>query len=195
MDVDLDRLATDTELCSILAWPFDFRVVTEQPSKTWYSIAGAANPKVIGRDSTGGDFVLLAPFGRVLFAGPDRAASIVATSTPELFSLVTELPYWQSLLKFSGGGQLREMRCAAPVLEEMALESEPELNVLRDIVRSKLNLAIHGDPIGRLHRIIAARGAAVTDSQNRPAGPLCGQCTLDGLLQARADLLPWMPFA
>ncbi len=195
MDIDLDRLAGDNELCSMLAWPFDFRVVTRQPSQTWYSIEGAVSPTVTGRDAAGGDYVLLPPFRRVLFVSSGGAAGIAATSAAELFSLVTELPYWQSLLKFSSGGQLREMRCAAPVLEEMALRSEPELNGLRDIVRSKLNLAIPSDPIGRLHRALAAPAPAVTGPGGKPAGPLCGHCTVDSLLQAKGDLLPWMPFA
>ena len=158
MDIDLVRLAGDSELCSILGWPFDFRVVTEQPPETWYSIEGAGSPRVIGRGSTGGDYVLLPASGRVLFASPERAAGIVAGGAMEFFSLIVELPYWQGLLKFSGGGQLEEMRRAAPELEEMALGSEPGLNVLRDIVRSKLNLAIAGDPVGRLHRAVTACG-------------------------------------
>ena len=195
MDVDLDRLAEDTGIYSILGWPFDFRVVTRQPSQTWYSIEGAGSTRVIGRDLTGGDYVLLAPSGRVLFASREGAAGIVAASVTECFSLIVELPYWQSLLKFSGGGQLWEMRCTAPVLEEMALASDPELNVLRDIVRAKFNLSVPRDAIGRLHRAVTASDAVVTGQYGKLAGPLSGHLTVDGLLESKEGLLPWMPFA
>ncbi len=195
MDIDLVRLAGDSELCSILGWPFDFRVVKEQPPETWYSIEGAGSPRVIGRGSTGGDYVLLPASGRVLFASPERAAGIVAAGAMEFFSLIVELPYWQGLLKFSGGGQLEEMRRAAPELEEMALGSEPGLDVLRDIVRSKLNLAIAGDPVGRLHRAVTASDAVVIDQYGQPAGPLFGCRTVNGLIQVKVANLPWMPFA
>ncbi len=93
-----------------------------------------------------------------LFAS-EGSAGVVARSLDELLTLVVHYPYWQDLLKFSGGGDIVLMRLAAKMSEPDLRADEPEIDIARSQLEKALSLDFSIDSIENLHRSLT------TDSQ------------------------------
>jgi hypothetical protein len=120
MPVDLDALlAANDEVAERLSWIFDFRLDLEAHRTDWFKIDGFETYQHIGREGAGGVFVQL-PDQRILYISSEGQAGVIAADFNAFMQLIVTHPYWQDLLKFSGGGKLAEMRRAAIALEAMA---------------------------------------------------------------------------
>jgi hypothetical protein len=134
----------------------DFELV-EEDAPGWFALASGETPRVIGRDGTGGRFFLhRAACGpeALWYVSSEGQAGVIADSLPAGVQMMVALPYWRDCLKFSGGGDLAQMRKAQAYLEADLLKRRTDL----DALRRKLYRAFYLDPPAAeaLHRAVAA---------------------------------------
>jgi hypothetical protein len=143
----------------------------------WFTVDGVESPRHIGSDSSGSAFVLL-PSQNVLYVSSEGRAGIIAESFEAFIQLVVALPYWRDILKFSGGGDLAEMRRAADALEA-TLDGKGEVNDAREDIRSALALPETDEPIGALYEAVAASDAIVRATDGSPFTTLFNRFSID----------------
>jgi len=143
----------------------------------WFTIDGVEAPRQIGSDGSGGAFVLLPP-QNVLYVSSEGRAGIIADTFEALVQLVVARPYWLDILKFSGGGDLAEMRRAAEALEA-TLDDANEINEAREEIRKSLDLNEADDPVGALYEAIAASDAIVRSTDGSPFTTLFNRFSID----------------
>ena len=67
-------------------------------------------------------------FRKTLFyVSSEGQAGIIASDFTDFIGVIVALPYWLSILKFSGNGNLIEMLRAMPILERDYISSTPEI--------------------------------------------------------------------
>jgi hypothetical protein len=143
----------------------------------WFTIDGIDAPRQIGSDGSGGAFVLLPP-QKVLYVSSEGRAGIVADTFEAFIQLVVARPYWLDILKFSGGGDLQEMRRAAEALEA-TLDDEDVINGAREEIRKGLGLGEADDPVEALYETIAASDAIVRATDGSPFTTLFNRFSID----------------
>ena len=143
----------------------------------WFTIDGVESPRHIGSDRSGSAFVLL-PSQNVLYVSSEGRAGIIAESFEAFIQLVVAHPYWRDILKFSGGGDLAEMRRAAAALEA-TLDDEGKVNEAREDIRGALTLPEAGEPIGALYEAVAASDAIVRATDGSPFTTLFNRFSID----------------
>jgi hypothetical protein len=178
MPLSPDALAVDTEAVERLCWSFDFRLETDLDQTGWFTVDGAKAFRPIGRDGAGGVFALLPPSQHVLYVSSEGQAGIVAANFDEFIQLIVACPYWQDLLKYSGGGSLAEMRRAAAALYS-AFDDDDDINEARDYLISKIRLTRPPDPVGALHRAVSASAITVRAPDGDPCATLFNDFTID----------------
>jgi hypothetical protein len=177
MPVDFDTLLANAEVTERLSWTFDYRIEAEPRAPYWFTVDGVSEFQHLGRDSTGGEFVRL-PDKRILYASSEGEVGIIAADFNAFIELIVTHPYWQGILKFSGGGKLAEMRRAAIALEARALVQEGDLEEARAFVKSQLGLEQPTDAVGALHRAISTSGV-VARAYGAPCVSLFNRFTID----------------
>jgi hypothetical protein len=90
----------------------------------------------------------------LLFVSSEGRAGIIGKNLMEGLSIVVAMPYWEECLKFSGGGQLSEMRRAVSFLEADYLRDEPNLNTIRQTLHKHLALENITDPTLSLYTAV-----------------------------------------
>lgn len=143
----------------------------------WFTIDGLEGPRHVGSDGSGSAFVLL-PSQTVLYVSSEGRAGIIAKSFEAFIQLVLARPYWRDILKFSGGGDLAEMRRAADALEA-TLDDEDEVNEAREDIRGALALPGADDPVGALYEAVAASDAIVRATDGCPFTTLFNRFSID----------------
>ncbi|WP_198964197.1 hypothetical protein [Bradyrhizobium sp. Y36] len=149
-------------------------VPDEEP---WFTVDGVESPRQIGSDGSGGAFVLM-PQRNVLYVSSEGRAGIIAGTFEAFVQLVVARPYWLDILKFSGGGDLQEMRRAAEALEA-TLDDEDEINETREEIRRSLDLGEADDPVVALYEAIAASDAIVRATDGSPFTTLFNRFSID----------------
>lgn len=149
-------------------------VPDEEP---WFTIDGVENPRQIGSDGSGGAFVLLPP-QNVLYVSSEGRAGMIADSFEAFVQLVVARPYWLDILKFSGGGELQEMRRAAEALEA-TLDDEDDVNEAREEIRDNLGLGVPDDPVVALYEAVAASDTIVRATDGSPFTTLFNRFSID----------------
>jgi len=177
MPVDFDALLARPEVTERLSWTFDFRLETEPRAPYWFTVDGVSELQHLGRDSSGGEFVRL-PDSTVLYASSEGEVGIIAADFNAFIQLIVTHPYWRDILKFSGGGELAEMRRAAIALEAVALVDEDDLEEAREFVKSQLGLNEPADAVGALHRAVSMSGM-VARAYGAPCVSLFNRFTID----------------
>jgi hypothetical protein len=189
MPVDLNALlAANDEVAERLSWIFDFRLELEAHQSDWFTIDGFETHRHIGREGAGGVFVQL-PDQRILYISSEGQAGIIASDFNAFMQLIVTHPYWQDLLKFSGGGKLAEMRRAAIALKAMTADEEEDLEEAREYVKSELTLKEPVDAIAALHRAVSTSNVIVRSSfDGNPAQSLFNTFTADSSPSLRPHL-------
>ncbi|MBB4426496.1 hypothetical protein GGD66_005066 [Bradyrhizobium sp. CIR48] len=160
-----------------VAWLFSLDVSFAPDEEPWFTIDGIESPRQVGSDGSGGTFVLL-PSQNVLYVSSEGRAGIIADTFEAFVQLVVARPYWLDILKFSGGGDLAEMRRAAEALEA-TLDDEDEINEAREEIRMNLALGEADDPVGALYEAIAASDAIVRATDGSPFTTLFNRFSID----------------
>ena len=151
-----------SEVVEVLGWPFDFEVDPDiVDSRADFTIAGIQFYEVIAGDGSGNRFVLPGSPGDatrpLLFIDHECVAGVIGTTLAEGVQVIVTLPYWRDLLKFSGSGDLDEMRRARDLFEGefedeiRELEEGFDLAAARARIRTALALPPLPDPVATLH--------------------------------------------
>jgi len=138
-----------------LDWPFDFSLPRGDDDYDWIQLKPATPYTVVAGEGTGGVFLTygtgdleLLP---VLHATSEGQAGKVASNLTEWLAILMAIPYWRDLLKFSGGGDLDEMRKTAIFMEREYAEEYDELPAARQRIMDVLPIPTLDDPIKVLH--------------------------------------------
>lgn len=97
----------------LLAWPFDFSIDEIPSDPIWFRAEPPTKLLPIAGEGSGGVYALIEEDGSVLFVDSEGSGGIVAPSLEAFLQIIVSHPYWRDLLKFSGGGDLVEMKKAA----------------------------------------------------------------------------------
>ncbi|MBS7531575.1 hypothetical protein IC619_013890 [Hazenella sp. IB182353] len=157
-----NKIIAHPDLVEILTWPFDFEVIkpyaiSEEPDLKVREVA-----TVIAKDGTGGIFALWGEGQQVdncpiVYIGSEGEAGMIAHNFHECISLTTQHPYWRDMLKYSGGGQLKEMYKVLSLLEVELLEEEPDIELMRERLISTLQLNIEMDLVEQLFYAVSSK--------------------------------------
>jgi hypothetical protein len=172
MPLSPETLTANAEVLERLSWTFELRVTTDDREPVWFSVDGGEGIRRIARNGAGGVFALISGSPRVLYVSSEGAAGIVAADLDEFIALVAACPYWHDLLKFSGNGNLDEMRRAGTVDDE-------ELEEARAVLKSELGLAELADPVGSLHHAVSTSDLIIRDQYGSPFVSLFNSFIID----------------
>jgi hypothetical protein len=165
----LQRLRTSSEAKRILEYDFDFVPVATATKSSLFQFRGGTSCELVGTDASGGEFALCddgsLPTRPMLYASSEGQAGILARGLESGLSTIIDLPYWYDCLKFSGGGQLAEMRRVVPFAESDLLAETPEIASSRRALRTILDLGQLPDPVLELHASLTELSALY---------PVCG---------------------
>ena len=143
------------DLYDDLAWPFDFDMRGIPTDPLWFTVKPETTLIPLAGEGTGGLFAIVQDTGEILFVDSEGSGSIIAPSLEELLLIFVCHPYWRDLLKFSGGGSLREMRRVLPFAEADYYHDEPDARPAGDKIRASLGLPETGDMVDILHQSIS----------------------------------------
>jgi hypothetical protein len=183
-----------SDVVEFLSWPFDFEMDPATiDSRADFTIAGIRGFEIIAGDGSGNRFVLPGspddPTRPLLFVDHECFAGVIGATLAEGVQVIVTLPYWRDLLKFSGGGDLDEMRRARDIFEGefedeiLELEKDFDLAAARARIQSALALPPLHDPVASLH-------ASVTRFERRFETTFIGGDACDSLFgpsRYRAD--------
>jgi hypothetical protein len=160
----------DTRAADLLGWPFDIELDPALlDDKPFFRLADGTPYELVAGDGAGNYYALLGAPGAeprpLLYVCHEGQAGVIGRSFEEAIRLIVDLPYWRDLVKFSGGGDLAEMRRAWEIFErEMPVyipEEEPGIDELRAEVREALSLTPLPDPVATLHANVTAYQSSV----------------------------------
>jgi hypothetical protein len=154
----LNILRTESSLRPLLERNFDFSPRPAQAKSSLFHLADDASFELIGSDASGGEFVLCAsgqlPRRPLLFVSSEGQAGVIGRNLEEGLSTIIAIPFWMDCLKFSGGGQLVEMRRVIPLSEAEMLEDSPRFDSSRQVLKTRLELQPLIDPVQTLHKAV-----------------------------------------
>lgn len=154
--IHLEELKKNTQVVDDLAWPYDFDLGRVYPDTSWITLRPPVKFHVLAGDGAGGVFLA---YGEgtpedlpVLHATSEGQAGKIANSLRDAVALHIQLPYWRDLLKFSGDGDLAQMRRASPFLESEYSEDIPELTDAKARLLAALDVPVLDDPVAYLYQ-------------------------------------------
>jgi hypothetical protein len=178
--ITLDDLLRSPSAMHDLALHFEFDVSRAGRDHAWIRLAPRQALTVVAGDSSGGVFIAYGD-GEIeqlpiLYASSEGQAGRLASSLAELLALMMALPRWHDLLKFSGNGDLEEMRKTARLLEQDGPDDE-ELPTATQRLMDMLALPVLADPVKLLHDGVHAGECKVIADDGSPYVSLFGQFT------------------
>jgi len=189
MPLTPETLAANEDAVERLDWMFGFRIDIEPAEPVWFKVDGIERIRPIGQDGAGGVFAML-PDSRVLYVSSEGEAGVLAADFKAFIELVAACPYWHDILKYSGQGQLSEMRRAAAALAAMNCDEEDEdLKEARDFLKSRFGIDEPADPVGALHEVVSTSDVVVRTPHGNACTTLFNGFTIDNapLLRDFAD--------
>jgi hypothetical protein len=154
----------DPSVARALEAVFDFRLSTEPLATDWFTILAAETFLPIAEAASEDVYLLGEASGRVVFVTTDGQAGVVARSIEDLLELMVTHPFWRDLLKFSGGGQLVEMRRAATFLDkefhEVGQAAEEDRHLI-SLISKRLCVSPNERAVELLHEAVSSGGADV----------------------------------
>ena len=162
-------LRTSDEAKRVLEYDFDFRVAPIGAKSALFQLRDGMAYELVGTDTSGGEFALCdkrdLPTRPLLYASSEGQAGILARALHTGLATIIDLPYWHDCLKFSGNGQLAEMRRVVPLAESDLQEDNPEVISARKNLQRHLGISLIQDSIQELY-------SAITELS--PNYPACG---------------------
>jgi len=153
--ITLADIKSSSTIVDDLDWPFDFLLPSEDDDFEWVQLKPTTPFVVVGSEGTGGVFLAYGtgePESLPILHGTSEGQSgRVASNLTEWLAILMAIPYWRDLLKFSGGGQVDEMRRAAVFLEKEYEEDFDDLPIARRKIMDALPIPTLDDPIQVLH--------------------------------------------
>ncbi len=160
--ITVQDLLRNPELCKALATHLDFRLLeADETTDRWFQIEAPESFVAVAQEGAGGRFMLGQSSGAVLYISSEGYAGVVAASLPEFLALLATHPYWQDLLKFSGGGNLVEMHRSAALLRPDASDLLLDAKEAERLLRPLVTLPSAEVAIDLLHRAMRDLSASV----------------------------------
>ncbi|MGF1759970.1 hypothetical protein L4D76_18935 [Photobacterium sagamiensis] len=153
------------DIADALGESFDFELCRANDDSSWIKLDPNLPFTVLAGEGSGGVFLAYGNLELekrpILFASSEGQAGKVANNLPEFLALLMAIPYWFDLLKFSGNGDLSEMRKTALFMEPKYCEDYPESSEARELIQSHLALPEIEDPIAVLHACVNSTDCTV----------------------------------
>jgi hypothetical protein len=153
--ITLAEIKHHPDVVEALDWPFDFSLSRAENDADWITLKPPFTFHVIAGEGAGGAFIA---YGEgeteslpILHATSEGQAGKVASNLTEWLGILISIPFWKGLLKFSGNGQIDEMRLTATFMEREYEEDYPDLPKARETILAKLPIPQIIDPIQTLH--------------------------------------------
>lgn len=151
--IKLTDLQNSRAVIDDLADAYDFDIDRASRDYSWIRLSPEDKFLVIAGESTGGAFLAYGNGDHdrmpILYVTSEGRAGKVASNLTEFLAIVVAVPYWQDLLKFSGGGDLEEMRRSAELLQRNI--DEEIVNRAKTHLMKALAIQDIPDPLGRFH--------------------------------------------
>ena len=175
--ITLEELQRSPSAMHDLALHFDFDMSRAARDNAWVKLSPPQPFTVVAGDSSGGVFLA---YGDgtierrpILYASSEGQAGRLACSLAELLGLMTALPRWHDLLKFSGNGDLQEMRRTAGLIGQDGPGDEEQPAAARRLIEA-LVLPVVADPVKLLHDGVHASVCNVIGEDGLPYASLFG---------------------
>ncbi|NIA00902.1 hypothetical protein [Massilia sp. CCM 8734] len=182
--IKLTDLQGSRSIIDDLAHPFHFDIDRASRDYSWIKLTPEHRFLVIAGESTGGAYLSYGSgdFDQmpVLYVTSEGSAGKVASNLSEFLAIIVALPYWEDLLKFSGGGNLAEMRKAAELGFEI-YEEEEIITSARIRLTNVLDIQEISDPIGLLHRNVESTDCTAVAEDGYQYGSLFNRFTSDDI--------------
>ncbi|WP_350225369.1 hypothetical protein [Vibrio parahaemolyticus] len=153
------------DIADALGELFDFELCRTNDDDSWIKLTPSFQFTVLAGQASGGVFLSYGSLELekrpILFVSSEGQAGKIANNLPELLALLMAIPYWFDLLKFSGNGDLSEMRQTASFVELEHYEDYPELPETRNLIQSQLKIPTIEDPIATLHACVNSTDCTV----------------------------------
>ncbi|WP_091562610.1 hypothetical protein [Micromonospora pattaloongensis] len=159
-DEILEMVRQDLGLAELLWKVCEFDVTRGDHGEPVRLSSGHAVEGIAG-DFAGGTFFLCGErrsIRPVLYASSEGQAGLIGHSLGEALQVMIGLPSWWDCLKFSGGGDLVTMQCAAEHLQRDELRDQPEVAVQRVQLATALSLGLVNAPLLLTHLRDAVAG-------------------------------------
>jgi len=177
MMVTLDNLRGLQPATHDLALHFDFDLGRASRDYAWIKLAPQQAFMVVAGDSTGGAFLAYGDGAierrPILYVSSEGQAGRIASNLAELLAMMMALPGWHDVLKFSGDGNLEEMRRTARLIEQDGPEDE-ELPAAAKRIMAAFPLPPIADPVKLLHDCVHASDCNVVADDGWPYESLFG---------------------
>lgn len=180
----LELLRTSSEVKRVLERDFDFCPLPPAAEESFFQLSNGTIFEQVGKDGSGGQFVLCDVghlFARpLLHVSSEGGAGIIGRSLEKGLATIIDLPYWWTCLKYSGDGQLAEMRRVVPLAEQDIVEDKPHIMSSRQNLRMRLGLSQLRHPVEELHSALTDLSPLypVYASDGSKYGSLCGKFTV-----------------
>jgi hypothetical protein len=163
MTITIKQLQQNLPAIDLLADYADLGIYPEEKQQlpSWLDLSATEDFIALGREGSGGVFLLGVTSGQVVYVSSEGRAGCIAASLDDFLQLLIAHPYWQDLLKFSAAGNLLEMQRVAPYLEESLQEDEPDIDDIREELLACLGLAEGEAQIVKLHQAVTALSGKV----------------------------------
>ncbi|MGJ7498645.1 hypothetical protein ACSFA8_26810 [Variovorax sp. RT4R15] len=156
MSISVQDIARNDELRQAVEAAFDFRLLEDgEIDDDWFHIEAVEQFVAVAHEGAGGRFLVGQASGAVLYISSEGQAGVVAASLEELLGLMATHPYWQDLLKFSGGGRLAEMHRCVALLNADAPDLLPDTEDAARVLGRMVTLPSSDVAVELLHRAVA----------------------------------------
>ncbi|MBM7662809.1 hypothetical protein JOC85_003620 [Bacillus mesophilus] len=165
------KIYEDPEITQVLTDYFDFELLAVPSYNTesyFFKVDDTA--KVIAQDASGGTFAMVGNGVEnslpIIYINSEGQAGKVGSNFREFISLMISCPNWKDLLKFSGNGQIAEMVKALPFLKGEMLEDYPEIEDVKESLKSELSIEIIEEPANALYMTIISKPKMIISSND-----------------------------
>ncbi len=153
-DARLEILRGSLELRRVLERDFEFCPLQAANQSQLFRLAQNQSFELVGNDKSGGQFALCKGESAerpLLYVSSEGQAGILGRNLGEGISVIIDIPFWQDCLKFSGGGNLEEMRKAFALSTHDNQGRMQPLKSSAQTIRLRLALPALDDPVLCLH--------------------------------------------
>lgn len=160
-----------------LALHFDFDLGRAARDSSWIKLAPQQAFMVVAGDSAGGVFLAYGD-GEIerrpiLYVSSEGQAGRIASNLAELLAMMMVLPGWHDVLKFSGNGNIEEMRRTARLIDQDGPDDD-ELPAATQRLMENLAIPVLADPVKLLHDCVHASDCNVVADDGWPYESLFG---------------------
>jgi hypothetical protein len=171
-----DIIRANPKVLEALAVSYDMEFGGPTEYDQWFRLESGSPFTILAHDASGGVFAEcgMSDPKPILHVTSEGQAGIIGHHLQEAIQIIAKLPCWRDHLKFSGGGQLDEMRRASPLLEQEIHEDEPEIDSIRDMLFASLNIDRLPDSVATLHQAVSTLSEQymVIDQEGNRLAPL-----------------------